>query len=100
MGNIFLQKDFLIKIAVILVKSAVVLFCYIFLDKKNNTKRTVQEYIGIFIFCDLYVIYDVIKKLKSKSVTPSKTLIVILTALLIINFISNSFMSFYNSFNG
>lgn len=100
MKNIFLQKDFLIKIAVILVKSAAVLFCYVFLDKKSNTKRTVQEYIGIFIFCDLYVIYDVIRKLKSKSVTSSKNLIVILTVLLILNFLSNSFMSFYSSFNG
>ena len=99
MSDIFLGKSNLIKYAFILVKSVIVLLCYLYLDKKHNTKRTVAEYIGIFVFCDLYVIYDVIKKLKSKSVTSSKNLIIILTILLIFNFLSNSFISFYNRFN-
>lgn len=100
MSNILLSSNSLIKYVFIIVKSVIVLVCYIYFDKKNNIKRNGQEYAAIFIFCDFYVIYDVIKKLKSKSVTASKSLIVILTVLLIINYISNSFMSFYSSFNG
>lgn len=98
MSNIFLEKSFIVKTAFVLVKSLIVLLCYIYLDKKHNAKRTALEYVVIFVFCDLYVIYDVIKNLKAKSVTTSKSLIIILTILLIFNFVSNSFMSFYSSF--
>lgn len=81
-----------------LVKGVIILFTYIYFDKKQGKKRSGTEYVAIFIFCDFYVIYDVIKKLKSKSITASKSLIVILTILLIFNFISNSFISLYSSF--
>lgn len=81
----FSEKEILIKMIFIFVKSIIILSLYLHFDKRNNIKRKTIEYLAIFIFCDLYVVIDVIKELKSKSHTTQKALIVVLTVLLIAN---------------
>lgn len=97
-SNIFSNKSYLISIILTIIKSVIILLTYIYFDKKQGKKRSSIEYVAIFIFCDFYVIYNVIKKFRSKNVSALRSLIIILTILLVFNFISNSFFSFYSSF--
>lgn len=90
------EKEILIKMIFIFVKSIVILLLYLHFDKRNNIKRKTIEYLAIFIFCDLYVVIDVIKELKSKSHTTQKALIVVLTVLLIANSAAGSVNIIYN----
>lgn len=92
----FSEKEVLIKIIFIFVKSIIILSLYLHFDKRNNIKRRIIEYLAIFIFCDLYVIIDVIKELKSKSRTTHKALIIVLTVLLIANSVVGSVNTIYN----
>lgn len=92
----FSEKETLIKMIFIFVKSIVILSLYLHFDKRNNIKRKTIEYLAIFIFCDLYVVIDVIKELKSKSRTTQKALIVVLTVLLIANSAAGSVNIIYN----
>ena len=69
---------------------------YLHFDKRNNIKRKTIEYLSIFIFCDLYVVIDVIKELKSKSRSTQKALIIVLTVLLIANSAAGSVNAIYN----
>ena len=71
----FSEKEVLIKIIFIFVKSIIILSLYLHFDKRNNIKRRIIEYLAIFIFCDLYVIIDVIKELKSKAAPRKKHLL-------------------------
>ena len=50
----FSEKEVLIKIIFIFVKSIIILSLYLHFDKRNNIKRKTIEYLAIFIFCDLY----------------------------------------------
>lgn len=92
----FSEKEVLIKIIFIFVKSIIILSLYLHFDKRNNIKRKTIEYLSIFIFCDLYVVIDVIKELKSKSRTTQKALIIVLTVLLIANSAAGSVNAIYN----
>ncbi len=95
----FFEKRILLIIALIFIKSIIILLFYLYFDKKNNTKRKPVEYVEIFVFCDFYVLFKVVKELKSKDSTSSKTLIFILTILLITNFATNSIINLYNKSN-
>lgn len=95
----FFEKEILLKIVLIFIKSIIILLFYLYFDKKNNIKRKPVEYIAIFVLCDFYVLFKVVKELKSKDSTSSKTLIAILTILLITNFAANSIMNLYNKSN-
>lgn len=65
-SNIFSDKSYLISIILTIIKSVIILLTYIYFDKKQGKKRSSIEYVAIFIFCDFYVIYNVIKKFRSK----------------------------------
>lgn len=92
----FTEKIFLLKTALVFIKSIIIVLFYFCFDKKSNRKRKPVEYIAIFIFCDFYVLFEVVKELKSKNSTSTKTLIAILTILLITNFTTSSIISLYN----
>ena len=93
----FSEKEALIKMIFIFVKSIIILSHYLHFDKRNNIKRKTIEYLAIFIFCDLYVVIDVIKELKAKSHTTQKALIVVLMVLLIANSAAGSVNIIYNN---
>lgn len=92
----FFGKNMILSIVLVFIKSIIILLLYMYFDKKCNKKRKHSEYVMIFILCDIYVLYNVVKELKSKDNTSSRALIVILTALLITNFSTNFVVSMYN----
>lgn len=93
------EKETLLKTVFIIIKSIIILLFYLYFDKKNNVKRKSIEYIAIFFLCDFYVLFNVVKELKSKDSTSSRSLIIILTILLITNFATDSIINLYNKSN-
>lgn len=95
----FFEKEIILSIVLAFIKSIVILLLYMYFDKKCNKKRKFVEYVVIFILGDIYVLYNVIKELKSKGSTSSRIIIVILTASLITNVTSNFVVTMYNKLN-
>lgn len=99
MKEIFLSSNFIFTIICVLIKSILICLTYYITDKKNSVNRSVSQYTLIFLFGDLYILFDAYKQLKSKEKTISKAIVVVLCVSIISTFIINSAKQFYNSYN-